>query len=256
MAKLKVFKTKYAIDLSSNVENNLSKYQNCDSEYFKGDGQGILTSSYDISDEPPQLVPDMKHDADNAIKVYEYLSIDNTIASDPRLWSYLAHVTFCEYSVKRWGIDENQNPDKIRERFFRSDNARSLRRHSIARLWWAVELTESPWEKDEELVKFKKEDKYFYTRVLMKDESFASDLTERPQISSSVRLLTAILEFDYLHNKSNKWGRSFYREFLKEIILTLGYKKLMSISIDDLLNEFNDIATDIEKKEWEQLATR
>ena len=243
MAKLKVFKDQYLLDLENQVDKNIDRYINADEQFFIGDESGILTSQFDISDVKPILQPSLKNEAENAIRIYEYLPIDNTIASDPRIWAYLAHTQFCEYVIERWNINSKDDSDKIQQRFFLNGNARSLRRHSIARLWWAAKLTIEPWKTSEKLSSLKKADKYHYTRVLMKDESLASDIVERPQLSSSPILFIGILEFLDKHPEYN--GRAFYREFLKEIILTLGYRKIMTLNLDMLLAEFEDIALDI-----------
>ena len=245
MARLKVFKNQYMSDLEHDIEKNIDKYVELDEQFFSGDESAILQSSYEISDMKPVLRPDMENDIDNAIYIYEYLHIDNTAASDPRLWTYLAHVQFCDYVIKRWNI-KTDDIKKIHERFFLNGNARSLRRHAIARLWWATKLTTSPWETAKELLPLKKEDKYYYTRVLMKDESLASDITERPQLSASPIMLIGTLEFLDRHPEYN--GRTFRRELLKELILTLGYRKLMLLDLDSFLTELNDIAFEIERR--------
>lgn len=246
MAKLKVFKDQYLLNLKSQIDKNINSYINADEQFFTGDKSGILTSSFKISDTKPTLRPNLKNEAENAISIYKYLPIDNTIASDPRIWSYLAHTQFCKYVVERWGINSKDDSDKILQRFFLNGNARSLRRHAIARLWWAAKLTVAPWEISKELLPLKKNDKYYYTRVLMRDESLASDIVERPQLSSSPILFISILEFLDKHSEYN--GRAFYREFLKEIILTLGYRKIMTLGLEALLAELNEIALDISKR--------
>lgn len=246
MAKLKVFKDQYLLNLESQIDKNIDAYINADEQFFIGNEGGILTSSFEIPDTKPILQPNLKNEAENAINIYEYLPIDNTIASDPRIWAYLAHTQFCKYVIGRWNINSKDDSEKIHQRFFLNGNARSLRRHAIARLWWAAKLTVEPWKTSEKLSLLKKNDKYYYTRVLMRDESLASDIVERPQLSSSPILFIGILEFLDKHPKYN--GRSFYREFLKEIILTLGYRKIMTLDLDTLLAELDEIANDISKR--------
>lgn len=246
MAKLKVFKDQYLLNLESQIDKNIDAYINADEQFFIGSEGDILTSSFEIPDAKPILQPNQKNEAENAINIYEYLPIDNTIASDPRIWAYLAHTQFCKYVIERWNINSKDDSEKIHQRFFLNGNARSLRRHAIARLWWAAKLTVEPWKTSEKLSLLKKNDKYYYTRVLMRDESLASDIVERPQLSSSPILFIGILEFLDKHPKYN--GRSFYREFLKEIILTLGYRKIMTLDLDTLLAELGEIANDISKR--------
>lgn len=250
MAELNVFKKQYLVNLENSIEDNLDHYRVADSQFFYGDGQGILKSSYTVPEEAPILDPNAKNEADNAIHVFEYLSkIDNTAASDPRLWAYLAHVTFCDYATERWNIKDGNDglKDKIEQRFFMNGNARSLRRHAISRLWWGAKLTVAPWESNALFEPLKKEDRYYYTRVLMEDESISSDLVERVQLSASPELLIAILEF--LDNHSEFRKRELWREFMKEIILTLGYRKIMSLNLSSLQSELSDIAFEINRRQ-------
>ena len=247
MAKLIVFKTQYINYLKENIEKNKEYYKNADSVYFGSGNKYNLTSSIEIDDVYPTLIPEMGEDVSNAILVYEYLdSINETIASDPRLWVYLSHVAFCDYVVKRWGIDKADDMvGKVEKRFFVDNNARSLRRNAISRLWWAVYLTVEPWLKDERLRLLYSDDKYYYTRVLMADESISSDLVERPQISSSPILFISILCFI---DKNRELSREFYRQFLKEIVLTLGYKKMGICSFEEIMDELNSISSEIKER--------
>lgn len=246
MAKLNVFREQYLLSLETSIATNIEHYKNVDSEYFLGDGSGILVSSYDVPDEAPILDP--KNDPENAIRVFEYLlQIDKTAASDPRLWAYLAHTTFCDYAVKRWGIDKKDEPEKIvAQHLFTNGDARTLRRHAIARLWWATKLTVAPWEDNSFFEPLRKDDRYYYTRVLMQDETTSSDLFERVQITSCPELFIAILE--YLDKNPEFRKRVLWREFMKEIILTLGYRKIMTLDLMSLQSELNDIAFEIKRR--------
>ncbi len=246
MAKLNVFKNQYMFNLETSIATNIDHYKNSDSEFFLGDGSGILESSYDIPDEAPILNPE--NDPENAIRLFEYLSqIDKTAASDPRLWAYLAHVTFCDYAIKRWGVDRKDEPEKIvSQHLFTNGDARTLRRHAIARLWWATKLTVAPWEENPFFEPLKKDDRYYYTRILMQDETTSSDLFERVQITSCPELFITIL--DYLDNHPEFRKRELWREFMKEIILTLGYRKIMALDLMSLQSELNDIAFEIKRR--------
>lgn len=243
MARLKVFKNQYMSELEDNVERNINRYIDVDEEFFVGDDSNLLTSSYKLPDIKPSLEPDRQSDADNAIRIFEYLNIDNTAASDPRLWSYLAHTQFCNYAINRWDIGSVDDVNKIKQRFFLGGGARGLHRHAIAKLWWSAKITVAPWETDANLIPLKKDDKFYYTRVLMQDESLASDIVERPQLSASPILLISILEFFDRHPELRY--REFYREFLREVILTLGYRKILTVGLDNILAELNEIAFDI-----------
>lgn len=246
MAKLQVFKNQYMSELEENIEKNIDRYIGVDEKFFLGDGRGLLTSSYDLLGTQPYLQPDRHNDADNAVRIFEYLNIDDTVASDPRLWAYLAHTQFCEYVVNRWSISAEDGYSRIKQRFFLNGSARGLHRHAIARLWWSARITVAPWEMEDRLLPLKKNDKFYYTRVLMQDESLASDIVERPQLSSSPILLISLLEFFDRHPELGR--RDLRRTFLREVILTLGYRKILALGLDDILTELNEIVFDIARR--------
>ena len=83
-------------------------------------------------------------EASNAVTVYEYLgSINRVLAADPRLWTYLAFVTYREYMEKRWDPTAAQSwKNRVRDRWLMVASKRqTLIRHGIARLWWVTSLT-------------------------------------------------------------------------------------------------------------------
>lgn len=252
MSKLKVFKSRYDQELKDSIKDNTKFYLGYNDYALPNEENGTLTSNIEISDDVPILSASPDDDINDAIKVFEYLPIDETAASDPRLWSYLTHVTFKNYVSNRWPIANDDNIEKttkkIEERWFTSGNARSLRRNAISRLWWGARLTVAPWEHDGYFDILEDADRYKYTRVLMEVEDLASAIVERPQLSSSSRLLIAVLEYLATEGETAK-KRAFYREFLKEVILTLGYRKIMTLNLDELLSELNDIGLEVKRRQ-------
>jgi hypothetical protein len=122
----------------------------------------------------------------------------------------------------------------IGERWFLSGNARSLRRHSIARLWWAAYLTVAPWEKDPEYFgDLQNTDKYIYTRVLFSNQDIVQQILER-KLGWSDKLLIVLLEY-LRQNPDFAQNRNAVRTLVKELNLVLGYRKLTVMSFDKLL---------------------
>jgi hypothetical protein len=86
-------------------------------------------------------------DVDNAPLVYEFLGpIDRANASDRRLWTYLAFVTYRDYMEKRWPLDSSAGwKRRVETRWLMLNATRGrLVRHGIARLWWIASLTYDP----------------------------------------------------------------------------------------------------------------
>ena len=215
---------------------------------------GILQSTLEVADVPPELDPSVGADVDNAIRVYEFLEkLDKTQASDKRLWVYLSHVTFRAYTMGRWEVkgsaDELTYNGEMRrkaisyiaEHWFLSGNARSLRRHSIARLWWAAYLTVAPWERDPEYFgELEDDDRYKYTRVVFSTQDIAQNLLER-RLGWSDRILIAVLE--YLRQNPNvAQNRESMRNLIKELNLVLGYRKLATLTFGELIAVISETA--------------
>lgn len=195
-------------------------------------------------------------DLPNAIALHEYYKdIDETQASDPRLWAYLSHVQFREYALARWGYggvykDLKDETEKSKaktyffEHWFVSGNDRDLRRHAIARLWWAAHLTCAPWETDKEYFSdLEKDDPYYYTRVLFSTQDIYQQVLERA-MGRSNRILISVL--DYLATHPEFAGsREKVRSLMKELNLAYGTKKLIVLSRESLTSIIEKIAADI-----------
>ena len=244
MSKLKYFKSDF-VDQLRELED-LSFYSNDDE--LRIDESAIVESRQtDIAEQIPRLNPAIDSDAENAMKIYAYLPLNPTQASDTRLWTYMAHVTFRGYTKNRWSLKESstdsQKRSYIEDHWFSSGSSRSLRRNSISRLWWAAHLTVAPWEKDSYFASLKNMDRYVYTKILLSSQDVAQQLLER-RLSWSNKMLVALLEYFrsddvFLHN------RALCRNFLKEINLVLGYRKLMTLDLQQLLVEIRGIGSDI-----------
>lgn len=195
-------------------------------------------------------------DLDNAITLHDrYRNLDETQASDPRLWVYLSHVEFRKYAIVRWGLDgvfkDLKDPAEktkainyLLEHWFISGNDRDLRRHAIARLWWAAHLTYAPWESDPEFFSgLKNKDPYYYTRILLSTQDIYQQVLERAMGRSNHILITIL---DYLgKNKEFSQSREKIRSLVKELNLAYGTKKIIMLDRASLESLIEKIAGDI-----------
>lgn len=224
----------------------------------------LLPSTLEIVGKPPTLkVPKkdpVSSDLENAILLHEYFkNLDETQASDARLWTYLSHVEFRKYSLARWGLDEKfktaKDPAEIQkaanqllDHWFVSGNDRDLRRHAIARLWWAAHLTYAPWEKDPEffatLKKDCKSDPYYFTRALLSTQDIYQQVLERA-MGRSNRILICVL---YFLDKNAKFAssRENIRSLMKELNLVYGTKKIITLDWTSMLSLIKETAKEIE----------
>ena len=219
-----------------------------------------LLSTISVQGRPPVLKIPKKDivsaDLDNSIILHEfYKGIDETQASDPRLWAYLSHREFRKYSLARWGIsgeykdlkteeDKQRAINQLLDHWFVSSNDRDLRRHAIARLWWAAHLTYAPWERDSEFFgDLKNKDPYYYTRVLLLTQDIYQQVLERA-MGRSNRILISVL--DYL-DKNNDFAklRDNVRGLMKGLNLVYGTKKIITLDRSNLISLIERIANDV-----------
>lgn len=167
-------------------------------------------------------------DFENAKRIYEaYGELTETQASDPRLWAYLAHATFRKYTMARWGAGPSEKEAtankearsraarQILSHWFAGGNDRSLRRHAIARLWWAAHLTYAPWERDPFFEELAGEDPYKFTKILFSTQDVFQQVLERG-VGRNNRILIAVL--DYVGERP-ELSREGMRNLMKEINL-------------------------------------
>ena len=102
----------------------------------------VATSSISVGPPPDLLNGNHPIDIVEASKkIHSWLlKLTPLVASDRRLWTFLCHKTYAEYSWKEWGksIKESADPRSvILDRFFmKGDGIRRLFHNSISSLWW------------------------------------------------------------------------------------------------------------------------
>lgn len=206
--------------------------------------KSLLASMIKVQGKLPVLKAPKKDpvsaDLENSIALHNYYSsIDETQASDPRLWVYLSHVEFRKYTLARWGLEDPHSDlkddaakkratNQLMEHWFISGNDRDLRRHAIARLWWAAHLTYAPWERDPEFFgDLKKKDPYYFTKILLFTQDIYQQVLERA-MGRSDRILITVLEF-LGENKKFAKSREKIRNLMKELNLIYGTKKIITL---------------------------
>jgi hypothetical protein len=235
--------------------------------------ESYFKESYSVKDDellPSTIVvqgkvPDLKApeddpvsaDLDNAIALHGYYNtIDEVQASDPRFWTYLSHVQFRKYALARWGYtgtfkelkDEAEKTKAttyfLEHWFVVNRNDRDLRRHALARLWWAAYLTYAPWKTDPEFfADLENDDLYYYTRVLLSTQDIYQQVLERA-MGRSNRILISVLDF-LGKNKEFAQSRENIRSLMKELNLAYGTKKIIALDRASLAKLIEKIATEL-----------
>jgi hypothetical protein len=232
-------------------------------ESYPAKGADLWPSTIVVQGKPPVLKAPksdpVSADLDNAIALYDYYrNLDETQASDPRLWAYLSHVEFRKYSLARWGLKSpldklKENPSEmtkainyVLEHWFINSNDRDLRRHAVARLWWAARLTYAPWESDPEFFSdLKNADSYHYTRILLSTQDIYQQVLERA-MGRSNRILISVLDYLQKHRAFAE-SREKVRTLMKELNLAYGTKEIIILDRKPLASLIEKIASDIEK---------
>lgn len=255
----KIFK-RAVVDKMRNDLRSAISLENYFKEDFPVNEAELLTSTIALESKPPVLAtPEndpVSADLDNAIALHEhYKNLDETQASDPRLWTYLSHVEFRKYSLTRWGlnvsleslkdsVEKNKAINYLLEHWFISGNDRDLRRHAIARLWWAAHLTYAPWETDPEFFGgLKKDDPYYYTGILLSTQDIYQQVLERA-MGRSNRILISVLDYLGTHSEFAS-SRERVRKLMKELNLAYGTKKIITLEANSLKDLIEKTAADI-----------
>lgn len=197
-----------------------------------------------------------KQDVESAIMLHKYMpNLTETQASDKRLWAYLTHVEFKEYCMERWeyGADWDEVKSNNEEmatairhfhtHWFTGNSARRLERHALARLWWPAQLTFAPWEKHPGIGIQENQDKYIYTRQLLRTGDVLIQIIGRTPFWNP-NTLFAILE--YLRRHPDLQGtdlRNMIRSILIDINLLSGSRKLSFMPFESLVKLIEEIAT-------------
>ena len=104
----------------------------------------LLPMSYGTPEEINGDTSKVGVDIENGPKVHDYLGeMDRANAADPRLWTYLAFVTYRTYMEERWSLNGvSKWKNRVNSRWLLNRVTRgSIVRHGIARLWWITHLT-------------------------------------------------------------------------------------------------------------------
>lgn len=167
-----------------------------------------------------------EHISTNSISLYENLKLNETQASDKRLWTYLSHVHFWDYMKVEWKINFLNEKEKIvnfiRDRYFLNTlNVRSLTHNGISRLWWYAHLT----------VDENRRDKYELTKVLLSLQDIPVSLLER-SLGSNSNIRKAVLEF-LLDNPEFKTSKNV-QFLLKQLNLVGGVKNIPMLKLGEI----------------------
>jgi hypothetical protein len=233
MANLKLFKSTFVNSIKSKLRRG-EVYK----EYL---GSGIRYSDNDVFENPNLVEPNPKnlglaipdsggnYDFENSKMLFNHFKRMNpTEASDARIWTYLAHITFWDYMKERWPIknrpEEKQVSHILGYWFLDPVGPRSLIRHGISHLWWVAYLTYDESRKDP----------YELTREIFSMRDYTRHLLEGTQ-GREKDFLHAVLEF-VIENKSlfSEYKESKVRFIMRKCNYVAGYKLFPGLDKEEI----------------------
>ena len=135
----------------------------------------------------PLLQSGIKHDAQNALAVYNTLrKLTPQQASDERFWAYVSHVECSSYIRERWLAEQPDDPERAatraRNHFFGRDARALIRDHGVSRLWWLGRIACEAYPEDPAL----------FLKIVLHRQDVRSALIERPSVSMNRGVLRGI----------------------------------------------------------------
>lgn len=220
--------------LKTNIEANIDKYSESSNswiyEYFEDENpfmdykKEVSEIKLNMSAERPEST-----DVENSKILYLALKdLDNSQASDERLWAGLAHGQLWEFMIYRCKMSSSKmNADSIKSNFFFKRNPRrAIIVNTIARLWWVGRLTYDESNKDDPFYAIKYFETDFSTKVLT---LFSSNFTNNSKIT--LALIKAILDIE---DENGKISRQEYQALLRYLNMIGGTFILDYLSEDEI----------------------
>lgn len=254
-----VYFTEEAYDaLKSGVPHNMPHYldgQKWLDEFFNGQ-EYMRESSIEVS--LPAMVPfssrlavdeRASEDIANVKQIYGNMkNLTPLQATNPYLWTCLAHTVYSDYVLHRWFDDdlfptlsEDKKEKRVLSRFFATTNERSLNNNAIARLWWYGFLSYD---------KQNRANPFHLTEVLVSNTKFCTDFMlshccwNRTIGKGVLRAAKDLIPTIY-----GREGISGYYRHLKKFMNRYGaVSSLDFLSEDDIYNLAMEFFTSIRKK--------
>lgn len=220
--------------LKTNIDSNINKYSESSNswiyEYF-GDENPFMDYKKEVGEIKLNMSAERPEttDVENAKTLYLALKdLDNSQASDERLWAGLAHGQLWEFMIYRCKLSGSKmTADSIKSNFFFKQNPRrAIIVNAIARLWWVGRLTYDANNKEDPFYAIKYFETDFSTKVLT---LFSSNFTNNSKIT--LALIKAILDIE---NENGKISRQEYQALLRYLNMIGGTFILDYLSEDEI----------------------
>lgn len=238
MAYLKLFMSGYVEDLKKRLDKGDFNPYSLDKFLF--DESAVRENRrFPIDGQLKLRLPEGSnhYDFENAKSLFEfYKNFSPVIATDARIWTYLAHTEYWQYMRRRWSL-ESPSEDYILEHWFlKSSNPSWLLRNGISRLWWGAFLT---YDKD-------RSDPYELTKEAFSMLDYTRHLLPGTQGRSN-NFRHALLEFVIKNDQLfSKYKEARVRYLMRKVNFLGGYKLFGSLTKEPLFEVFDKYKGELE----------
>lgn len=241
--KARLLRTVALGDLRDAIATNLDAYRSGSFDYLTSDP--AFTFEYEAEVDTGALTalrpPEGKqfYDVENCRVMHAaFLNISAYAARDERLWSYLSHSVLLEHARLRWIIpnDDDAAIKHIAKHWFARDKRQIERDNVGSRLWWMGHLCARIENADQDMA----------LRAFLFRSDVRANLVERPTVSQSVGLFSAIVRrlVKSLEGKRALFERLTFRRLMIEINSVGGYRLLDCLADSEIDRILDSIIED------------
>lgn len=162
--------------------------------------------------------------------------ISSLIALDERFWVTLTLAQHHKYLLSRW-FEKTGDLDKARtsldNHLFATSSRRFIRDQALSRLWWAAKIAHDLPGIEPNVA----------LETMFWNSDLLSQITTRPGTASSNELTSQILLL--MHERKlvkSDYARDPFRDFMKQVDITLGRNVVFSLPTDVLKKRVSEIA--------------
>lgn len=243
MGHQKLFLNRYVNELRDRVQNNSSHHVYISGQIAYCENDIHYNPYLKPPDKIDLLMPTSKenYDFENSQRIFTaYQDMNPVQATDVRIWTYLAHVTFWDYMRRRYPVEEQLSTERaafiLQHWFIESVNVKNLLRHGISLLWWGAYLTYDKTNADP----------FMLTRELFSDLDYTRSLVPSTQ-GRNINFLHAVLEYVVVNPKAfSKYKEDKVRFIMRKLNYMAGYRVLCTLDKPSIMKLMDGFKSEIE----------
>lgn len=218
MTRLKILKEKKMEILRASVPKNLGRYQSKSPKWEEilGPEDNAYVTHVEVQDNYSRCFGDddfsavltergrrgeertkfMKQEPARCEAIFDALKLTPQQAADERIWVYLTHFVFWNYSRARWPLPDDNDEKKIQSvdaHFFVPSLRGMVRDNAISRLWWMAHICTGLDHNRRDALD-----------ALLLQEDARKEVIERASFCRSKRVFNSIMKFMILSCKGNQ----------------------------------------------------